>query len=94
MYSDANVRAPYVWWVGVISEPNLIDVSRRDLSRTHLILKKCCSMYVKLNSGPSGVYALPCLYVPLKTKCLYGPKPTGYAKEGKSPSRATEQTAD
>ena len=22
MYSDANVRAPYVCWVGVISEPN------------------------------------------------------------------------
>ena len=25
MYSDANVRAPYVWWVGVISEPNIAD---------------------------------------------------------------------
>ena len=22
MYSDANVRAPYVWWSGAISNPN------------------------------------------------------------------------
>ena len=23
MYSDANVRAPYVWWSGAISNPNI-----------------------------------------------------------------------